>query len=413
MKITDRIDELSSSIRAFASGRKIPIFSPKTHPSISLDNENQCVFSKIGQLEVYLIAHEGLDIFERFLNLSDATLIKINKIRSFNFGVHGSTHFGTHKRLKITTTHDKSIEFSIIGSELPVIVICLKNDEITISDGSRSNGVSVLYSVDDNFEEKLNEALDMSIPKLLERLGFVGCTEHSKEVTAFMNASKESLLIEKFTTSGFNYCSQDKLLSSVCSDLNMSKKTLINYNKKNEDESFINIPTSMISILPKMIYTITMKDSIESKVKQLMSLINFHNKLKSVHKDYNFSFKEYSKESLAPSGQDVDEYCTFDFSGVLSLTLGHQLKSDLYYESIYEYILDGESSNGYSYKFSTYIYSNTEKSKSKTILHFTNNIDYIYEVVLDEIRTLINTTISNTDDVITSRHVEVFKMAIV
>lgn len=80
--------------------------------------------------------------------------------------------------------------------------------------------------------------------------------------------------------------------------------------------------------------------------------------------------------------------------------------------TLYEQCVDGESENGYQYQFKSYI-GNKNHVDTKLVQYFTNNIDFVYNTVLNEIRTFITETIATTPDELTARQIEVFKMTTV
>jgi hypothetical protein len=415
MIISERINELKSIITSFTLEKNIPIFNTKHTKVTSLDDQNQCVLAEMNTMDVYLIAHEDLNIVERFLNLKDETINKINKIRTFCFGFYGSSHHvGSHKRLKIKLIKDKGIEFSIIGAGLPPFVIELKDHEIVVSVMMQKHDSTVAYSGADKLEDKLNAAFDLIIPNMLNALGFFNCTEDSEEVIDFMNKSTDELLIEHFSGSNFNYINKNALLLSACSDLNLNLDDLLNYNKDNKNiTQHMKIPTNMISVLSKAINKLIESPGSDKKINQLINLVSFYHYLTSTKSECSITFKEFSKTSLVPSATLDFDYCYLNFSDILNITLGHQLKPNDEYNDIYENIIDQENENGYLYNFLIDIEHKDPKPGDKFIKYFTNDIDYIYNVLLMEIKKLINKTISNTEDVITSRQLEVFKMATV
>jgi hypothetical protein len=340
-----------------------------------------------------------------FLNLSDVAISKINKIRKFCFGVYGSSHIGEHKRLKIRLNTGKSIEFSVLGSDFPVFFIEFDNKNITVSAGSGPS-VRVMYSEHDDINKKLNDVLDLVIPNLLNKLGFIDCTESSDVVVSFLDKSIDELLVERFSNCGFNYIDEYTLIENACSDLGLKLTDLVEYNEDNSATT-----KSMLTILPKIVRNITLNDSVESKFKQLISLISFYNYLIDNDNNGGISFEEYSKTDLAPSAELDSPFCYVSLSDVLTIGLGNQLKPKVNDNILYEQIVDKESQYGYIYSFSVYIQDNNYSIGDKEYKYFTNDLDYIYSIVLNSIRNLINTTISNSDANITSRHVEVFKMA--
>jgi hypothetical protein len=407
MNISEKINELEINIKSFIADKNLPVLIPNNNSPISLDAENQCVFAQSANSTLYLIAHEDVQIMEDFLNLSHNTVNKINKIRAFSHDMYDDTNKFKHKRLKVKIDPAKSVEFSLIGLGLGGLRVELTATEIIVS-WIYCHNVRVMYSLDDDIEQKLNEALDLVIPTILTLLGFSNCTEKSEEVINFINNSTDDLIIEHFSKFGFDYIHQNELIANACSAASISFDDLNNYNKKNEKPNNITIPHMMMSILPKIMSNISSDISVHSKFKQLISLISFYDYLKSTKTESFLIFKEYSKADLAPSASFKSEYFSLLMGGVLRLDVGHQLKPDSDDE---EHLFDSPSDNGYSYMFEIYIHDVEEPDAFYK--YFCNDLDYIYDVILTKVRNLINSAILNVDEPLTVRQIEVFKMATV
>ena len=169
----------------------------------------------------------------------------------------------------------------------------------------------------------------------------------------------------------------------------------------------------MTALFPQIIKQLSKDKDSETKFKQFINLMSFYADLLSTTHDTSISFKEYGKHELAPSSVINSEYCHFAlFGGSLLLTLGNQLKPNDNIDSLYEQCVDGESENGYQYQFKSYI-GNKNDVDTKLVQYFTNNIDFVYNTVLNEIRTFITETIATTPDELTARQIEVFKMTTV
>jgi hypothetical protein len=407
MNISEKINELEINIKSFIAENNLPVLIPNNNYRISLDGENQCVFAQSGNSHLYLIAHEDVQIMEDFLNLSPNTVNKINKIRAFIRDMYDDTNNFKHKRLKVKIDPDQSVEFSIIGLGLGGLRIELKATELVVS-WIYGDNVSVIYSLDDDIEQKVNEALDLVIPTILTKLGFLKCSEHSEEVIDFMNKSTDDLIVEHFSKFGFDYIHQNELIANACSSTKISLDDLNNYNKKNEKPNLIKIPHMMMSILPKIMSNISSDISVHSKFKQLLSLIYFYDYLKPTNSEALLIFKEYSKFDLAPSASFQSGYFTLLMGGLLRLDVGHQLKPDPDDE---EHLFDSPSENGYAYMFEIYLYD--VEAPDAFYKYFCNDLDYIYNVILTKVRNLINSAILNVDEPLTARQIEVFKMATV
>lgn len=411
MNLTDRFYELQKSILVFADSKNMTILSPNTHSGLSLDDENQCLFATLKNSFIYLVSHDDVNLFEKHFDLTAETMMKIENIRSFLYGVYASTDDRKQKCLKVNYEKEQSIDFTIFGDCLPSLRIKLTATEIRVS-WLYGNTVSVDYSLSDDFEQKLNEALSLVNPKVLNILGFDEYTEHSEEVVTFMNKSTQDLLVEHFAKFDFNYIHKDDLIAKACNESFISIDELLQHNKDvKEPNKHLKIPHNMTALLPKIIKQLSKDKDSETKFKQFINLMSFYADLRSTTHDVSISFKNYGKHELAPSSGINSEYCHFAlFGGSLILTLGNQLKPNDDISSIYKQCVDGESENGYQYQFKSYIGNKKHDVDSKLFRYFTNDIDFVYTTVLNEIRTVITETIATTPDELTARQIEVFKM---
>ena len=91
MNLTDRFYELQKSILVFADSKNMTILSPNTHSGLSLDDENQCLFATLKNSFIYLVSHDNVNLFEKHFDLTAETMMKIENIRSFLYGVYAST----------------------------------------------------------------------------------------------------------------------------------------------------------------------------------------------------------------------------------------------------------------------------------------------------------------------------------
>jgi hypothetical protein len=411
LNLSEYFYNFEKSILAFADSKNLNIMSPNTHSGISLESENQCLFAKLKNSFIYFISHDDVNLFENYFDLTAETMMKIQNIRSFIYGVYASPDDRKQKCLKVIYEKEQHIDFSIFGDCLPSLRIELRETEMRVS-WLYGNTVSVDYSLSDDFEQKLNEALSLVKPKVLNILGFDEHTEHSEEVITFMNKSTQDLLVEHFAKFDFNYIHKDDLIEKACAELDIHVDDLLKHNKDvKEPHRHVKIPHDMTALLPKIIKQLSKDKDSETKFKQFINLMSFYADLRSTTHDASISFKNYGKHELAPSSCINSEYCHFAlFGGSLLLTLGNQLKPDDNIGSLYEQCVDGESENGYQYQFESYIGNKKYDVNSKLFKYFTNDIDFVYNTVLNEIRTVITETIATTPDELTARQIEVFKM---
>lgn len=404
MNIAEQITSLEANIQSFIAEKNIPLLTPQNNSPLSLEADNQCVLIPSNQTLIYLIAHEDVQIMENFLKLSQTTMNNIKKLRSFGCGMYDDINSFSH-RLKIKIEPANSIEFSLIGSGLSGLRIDLKSNEISVS-LVYGNKVSVMYSNDDDIDQKLNQALDLVKSAILNELGFTDCTEYSEEVVNFMSKSTNELTVEHFAKFGFDYIHKNQLIANICTELSISLEYFMVDNKNKETEANITIPYKMMSVFPEIMTSITSDISVNSKFKQIMGLVSFYDYLQSTETEADFMFKEYSKVDLAPSASMNSEYCFVFMSSVLMLTFGHQLKPN---PNNPDYKIDATSENGYSYMFDFYIPD--VRNSNVSYKYYCNDLDYIYNIMLDKIINLINSTILNTTETLNARHIEVFNMA--
>lgn len=411
MNLTERFYDIEKSILAFADSKNLTILSPNTHSGLSLEAENQCLFTKMKNSFIYLISHDDINLFENYFDVTAETMSKIQNIRSFLYGVYASPDDRKQKCLKVIYEKEQNIDFAIFGDCLPSLRIELRETEIRVS-WLYGNTVSIDYSLNDDFEQKLNEALSLVKPKVLNILGFDGYTENSEEVINFMNKSTHDLLVEYFSKFDFNYIHKDDLIAKACAELVIHVDELSEHNKEVKDpHKHVKIPHHMTALLPKIIKQLSKDKDSETKFKQFINLMSFYSDLCSTTCDVSISFKNYVKYELAPSSRISSEYCHFSFfGGLLILTLGNQLKPNENIISIYEQCVDRESENGYQYQFESYFGYEKYDIDSKLFRYFTNDIDFVYTTVLNEIRTVITETLATTPDELTARQIEVFKM---
>lgn len=417
LNLTELFSNFEKSILSFADANNLAVMHPNSQNGVSVDSENICFLCSGKDYTIYLISHDEINLFQNYFSLTEQSINKINEIRKFIYGFYSKPDDRKQNCLKVkyqkeNNQKENSIEFSIFGDFLPSLRVRLTEKDISITYGY-GYSVSVTYLSEDTFEQKFNEVLCLVPQHILTMLGFDGCDENSEEVITFMKKSVNDLLIDHFEKFGFNYIHKDALILQACAESSISIDDLLEQNKDvKEPDTTIRIPNTMIDLLPKIIKNIFPDNDVEKKFKQLINLMSFYTDLMSQENDSLIIFKKYEKHELSPSAILNSAYCHLSlFGGECLITLGSQLKPNDHLSIIYEDHIDEKSENGYQYQFMSSLNNKEYSTTGKSNRYFTNDIDFIYNIVLTQIRELIADTINTNPDAITSRDLEVFKMA--
>lgn len=111
---------------------------------------------------------------------------------------------------------------------------------------------------------------------------------------------------------------------------------------------------------------------------------------------------------MSPSSNFNRVYYSISLGNELDIHIGYKLK---HHNQFYTCVLDPEvPEDGTYYMFSSRIIKDDSLRPSQT---FTDNIEYIYTTVLNQIRDYINDSINNIDNPLTERHLELFKMVMI
>lgn len=405
--MNDNFKKLENLIYSFAVDKNIPMFdinSKKGH----IDGENQCSYTILNNQSVYLIAHDELDILEKYLDLSVKTVQKIKQLRQFAFDIYEEKVKCDYKQLKIRILYDNTIEFSALGSGLLGLRFKLTEFLLTVSIPTIYESTTVELNSSDDINKSFNMALDNLFECLIRKIGFEGNNPCSEDILKFINTPNEQLLIDYFSILPFNYIAPSQLITDSCNDLNYNIES-IKLTRENAK-----IPYHMTSLLSNVIKKIIPRKEDSYKMSQLISLINFYYDLTNVkpeNNSFNISFKLSKKIYIGPNSDLNNVYYSFHIGSKLSLYIGYNLK---HHNSYYTPILDVNApEHGTYYKFSSSINKKMNLESSKICEIYTDDLDYVYNTILNEIKSDINEKINNIDGNITSRHLDVYKMIVV
>lgn len=403
----DNLKKLENLIYSFSVDKSIPMFDINSKEG-HIDGENQCSFAILKNQFVYIIAHEDLDILEKYLNLSVQMVKKIEQIRQFSFDIYEEKVKCYYKQLKIIISCDNTIEFSVLGSGLLALRIKLTEFLLTVSIPAIYESTTVELNSSDDINKSLNMALDNLFECLIRKIGFEGNNPYSEDILKFINTPNEQLLIDYFSILPFNYIAPSQLITDSCNDLNYSIESI----KLTSENA--RIPYHMTNLLSNVIKKIIPRKEDSYKMSQLISLINFYYDLiniKPENNSFNISFKLSKKIYIGPNSNLNNVYYSFHIGSEISLYVGYNLK---HHNNYYTYILDDNApEHGTYYKFSSSINKKITLESPKKYETYTDDLDYVYSTILNEIKSHINEKINNIDDTITSRHLDIYKMIVV
>jgi len=402
--MNDNCKKLESLIHTFASEKNIPIVGV----SADLDGLNQCSFAKTKSKFMYLVAHDDIDIIQRHFNLSERTFQKITDFRQFSFSVYDSSSKTKHNRLKVILSDDNTIELSILGLGLSSLMIKLTDNDLIISLIGQYDEIKAPLLSFDDIDSTLSMYLDLFKLQIIEKLGFDSTDIHLRDFTKFMNISNEQLLECHFNSLPFNYFSNTNFMKILSSIFNYDV-TKIKVN--NDDKISIEIPYPLSDSIPYLVKQVVPRKNDGYSMIHLINLMKFYYNLIGIPEEKNIfelSFIRLQKSELSPSSDFNRVYYSIHLGEKLDIFVGYNLK---YHNDFYNCILDPASPDqGTYYMFSTNIIKEDSYNQSQI---FTDNIDYIYTTVLNDIKEYINKIINNTDDHLTERHLNLFKMVMI
>ena len=407
--MNDNSNKLEKLIHAFSEEKNIPIVGAS-----NLENLNQCAFAKTRSKSIYLVAHDDIDIIQRYFNLSDRTFQKITDFRKFSFSIYGSSSKTMHNRLKVILSDDNTIELSILGLGLSSLMIKLTDNDLIISLMGYYDEIKAPLLSFDDIDSTLSIYLDLFKLQIIEKLGFDSADIHLSDFTKFMNIPNEQLLDYHFNSLHFNYFSNTAFIKSLSSIFNYDvTKLKVNNDDYDDydDKVSIEIPYHLSNVIPYLVKKVVPRKKDSYSMIHLINLMKFYYNLIGTPEEKNIFelfFIRLQKSELSPSSNFNRVYYSISLGDKLDIHIGYKLK---HHNQFYTCVLDPEvPEDGTYYMFSSRIIKDDSLRPSQT---FTDNIDYIYTNVLNQIRDYINDSINNIDNPLTERHLELFKMVMI
>lgn len=426
MKIEKIMNVFELMIKSYVNAHKMTV--KKFSSSVDIDGENQCLFKKISNtLTCYIISHDDLDIAERFLQLSPTTVKQIFELRNCCFGLSEETHFGSQKRLKVILNSDTdTIQMTFIGSDVAPLIINLNTDMVTVSvfvKCLKNFNISVPYSHISEVDRAIFSAIDDIMEDIKNEMGFNSSSKLPYNFLDFMDISKIDILNSKLKNTGFTYIEKDTLLLEICNDLNLSHDVYSDYDDDDSYNQSVEFSVPVDKIFSKIIKHVITCEKDEKAMRQLLCLINFYSKLINKTESTYFTFNNFTKSSLAPERELGMAFYSFSVSDLLTLDVGYNVPSLNPYQNLnmvndkFVSLYDVEGSSifekpeiSYFYRFMIDLENNHDKLSTVATEYFTNDIDYVYSILLHRINHLIKREVNSDSDYLSAADLELFKM---
>lgn len=272
--MNDNSNKLEKLIHAFSEEKNIPIVGAS-----NLENLNQCAFAKTRSKSIYLVAHDDIDIIQRYFNLSDRTFQKITDFRKFSFSIYGSSSKTMHNRLKVILSDDNTIELSILGLGLSSLMIKLTDNDLIISLMGYYDEIKAPLLSFDDIDSTLSIYLDLFKLQIIEKLGFDSADIHLSDFTKFMNIPNEQLLDYHFNSLHFNYFSNTAFIKSLSSIFNYDvTKLKVNNDDYDDydDKVSIEIPYHLSNVIPYLVKKVVPRKKDSYSMIHLINLMKFY-----------------------------------------------------------------------------------------------------------------------------------------
>lgn len=403
------IDDIEKLLKDSADRLNLKPINTKEQPC-KADADNQFSFCSMGlndKIKLYLIAHEDVSVVYDFLKLSSSTIQNIERSRKFIANIVPEEQSIPHIINKIQSTAGERIELSIIGSGCSSFRIHIRNGVLSFSIAYVSHSYSnETYSFDnyDDLDALVNIGVNKIIPSFIEKMGFKSKDEHSPEVVDFIAKTPEQLFFEKGVNRLFNYLKPNELVRRVCSDLNLNLNDVrqsLNY-KDNDSFGNLYIPNNLTTMISSMAQHLVNIKGIKNKIDQLISLVVLYNHITNKSQKFSVSFRPIQKRDFFQGATADKTFYTLNISKKLVIHIGHNLSRDQADDQAY--IDDNDEC-----KFFSFVHlKDLRNSDYKEYL--TNDIDYVYNALLNELRTDIKKVIGKDDDLISFKDLEVYQM---
>lgn len=405
MNITTMTEDLQKVMKDAVSRLNLESIDAFANRNYNLDNDNQFSFVTVGPIKTYLITHNDVSVVYDFLQLSDSTIQNIERTRQFIANIIPETITTPVFFNKVKIRANEQIELSIGGKGITRFSIVFTEGVVTVSTGhSKSNS----YHVDcyEALDFIINTATNQIIPSFLGAIGFDSQNEHSPEVVNFIKKSAEDMFIEKGIDPLFSYIKPDELMRLVCDDLNLNLNDVIRSLNYTEGESFLNlyIPNNLTTMMSSIARHVVKIDEIKPKLDQLFSLVVLYNSIIKKETKFSVSFMPIQKSDFF-KGADSDKcFYTFNVGETLTINIGHNIVKKQKDDNAY---VDDNNDT----KFLNFVYLKDLKTYDYKE-YFTNDIDFVYNEILNELQNMIKQVIHKDDNLISFKDLEVYKMAV-
>jgi len=405
LNITTMTEDLQKVMKDAVSRLNLESIDAFANRNYNLDNDNQFSFVTVGPIKTYLITHNDVSVVYDFLQLSDSTIQNIERTRQFIANIIPETITTPVFFNKVKIRANEQIELSIGGKGITRFSIVFTEGVVTVSTGhSKSNS----YHVDcyEALDFIINTATNQIIPSFLGAIGFDSQNEHSPEVVNFIKKSAEDMFIEKGIDPLFSYIKPDELMRLVCDDLNLNLNDVIRSLNYTEGESFLNlyIPNNLTTMMSSIARHVVKIDEIKPKLDQLFSLVVLYNSIIKKETKFSVSFMPIQKSDFF-KGADSDKcFYTFNVGETLTINIGHNIVKKQKDDNAY---VDDNNDT----KFLNFVYLKDLKTYDYKE-YFTNDIDFVYNEILNELQNMIKQVIHKDDNLISFKDLEVYKMAV-
>ena len=372
----------------------------------NIDDDNQFSFMTIGPIETYLIAHKDVSVIYDFLQLSASTIQNIERIRQFITNLIPENFYIPTIFNKIKIRSDEQIELTITGYGLTAFNIVFTDGVVTLYT-PHTKSQSYYVECYEALDFIINTAANQMISSFLKGIGFDSEDEKSPEVVRFIKKTPEELFLEKKTHPLFNYVKPDELMRLVCDDLKLNASDVMNSLNYMEGNSFLNlyIPNNLTTMMSSMAQHVVKIDEIKPKLDQLFSLVVLYNSIFNKTTKFSVSFTPIQKRDFFKGGDSDRSFYSLNLGDTLAIKIGHNLvKKD---GDKHAYVDDNNDT-----KFLNFVYLKDLKTYDHKE-YFTNDIDFVYNDILNELQNMIKQVIHKDDNLISFKDLEVYKMAVV
>jgi hypothetical protein len=390
----------------------LPVFeiglgATKPKNPVILHANDQCIKSNMKDQTIYILTHNDIHIVDDLLSLTPYLKNKIQRVGQFTSGMYGEKSLFNQPSHKVVLFSNKDmIELTIIGTTLKFL---LSADNINIKSNLVCEFGDFPFSDVSSLHRIIDECLDKLVADVLTITGFPNSTETSLEVLDFLNKSAVELLLPSLVNSRCSFVKPSEYLDALKIDWpDFVDIRMKDGKNKNIDDNFF---PCVFKDDEQLIFISTFSQLIKDKkshhkFEQLVGLMSFYSSLLDRPLSFQTNFFGVRKPTFFANKSCEHAFYSFTLSD-LTLSVGHNIVSGEFNDGIAVYDVK-EDNETYNYSFNFTV--GKKKDYGTTVEHLTNDLDYVYNFVLEAIKKHINQSISNVDGVINKEHIEVFKM---